>query len=98
MRNYISYVLVLSIGKLFPLRINFLSRYKKAMKSLTTKEAAEKLGITPQRVRTLIRAGRLPAEKFGRDLVIQEEDLKLVKERKPGRPKKQPSKNGGLKK
>lgn len=58
------------------------------MKSLTTKETAERLSITPQRVRALVRAGRLPAEKFGRDLVIKEEDLKLVKTRKPGRPKK----------
>lgn len=58
------------------------------MKSLTTKEAAERLGVTPQRVRALVRTGRLPAKKFGRDLVIHEEDLKLVKDRKPGRPKK----------
>jgi excisionase family DNA binding protein len=50
---------------------------------------AERLGVTPQRVRALVRAGRLPAEKFGRDLLIHEEDLKLVKDRKPGRPKKQ---------
>ena len=42
--------------------------------------------------------GQLPAKKFGRDLVIQEEDLKLVKERKPGRPKKQSGKKVGRKK
>lgn len=79
-------------GKLFPLRDSFSQGIRKAVRSLTTKEAAEKLGVTPQRVRTLIRAGRLPAKKFGRDLVIHEEDLKLVKDRKPGRPKKQMSK------
>ena len=63
--------------------------YKEVVTSLTTKEAAERLGVTPQRVRALVRGGRLPAEKFGRDLLIHEEDLKLVKNRKPGRPKKQ---------
>jgi hypothetical protein len=36
----------------------------------------------------LISGGRLPAEKFGRDYMIKEEDLKLVEDRKPGRPPK----------
>ncbi len=67
-------------------------------KWLTTQEAAEKLGVTDSRVRQLILEGRLPAQKFGRANMIREEDLNLVKDRKPGRPKKQPSKNGGLKK
>jgi excisionase family DNA binding protein len=57
-------------------------------KVLTTKEAAEHLGVTVARVRQMILAGRLPAQKFGRDLVISESDLKLVKDRKPGRPRK----------
>jgi excisionase family DNA binding protein len=55
---------------------------------LTTKQAAKRLGITPRRVQALIEAGRLPAQKFGRDYMIQEADLKLVEERKVGRPKK----------
>jgi excisionase family DNA binding protein len=58
------------------------------MKSLTTNEAAVYLGISVQRVRALITAGRLPAEKFGRDYVVKESDLKLVEDRKPGRPPK----------
>jgi excisionase family DNA binding protein len=58
------------------------------MDFLTTKQAAERLGITPRRVQALIEAGRLPAQKFGRDYMIQEKDLKLVAERKVGRPKK----------
>ncbi len=58
------------------------------MDFLTTKQAAEKLGITPRRVQALIEAGRLPAQKFGRDYMIREKDLRLVKERKVGRPKK----------
>ena len=61
------------------------------MSELTTKEAAERLGITVTRVQQLILAGRLPAEKKGRDYFIKDEDLKLVKDRKPGRPRKSPS-------
>jgi excisionase family DNA binding protein len=57
-------------------------------KTLTTQEAAERLGISAIRVRQLIGAGRLPAEKFGRDYMIKEEDLELVADRKPGRPPK----------
>ena len=56
--------------------------------TLTTKEAAEKLGVTPARVRQLVLAGDLPAEKFGRDLMIKETDLKLVEDRPMGRPPK----------
>jgi len=56
--------------------------------SLTTRAAAERLGVTVSRVRQLVLEGRLPAEKFGRDLVIKESDLKRVKDRKPGRPPK----------
>jgi excisionase family DNA binding protein len=55
---------------------------------LTSKEAAEKLGVTVARVRQLVLAGSLPAQKFGRDLAINEDDLKLVAVRKPGRPRK----------
>jgi len=53
---------------------------------LTTKQAAEILGVTTRRVLTLIHSGRLAAEKHGRDWAIRPEDLELVKERKPGRP------------
>jgi excisionase family DNA binding protein len=55
---------------------------------LTTKEAAARLGITAGRVRQMVLAGQLPAQKFGRDLVIAESDLNLVEDRKPGRPLK----------
>jgi hypothetical protein len=37
----------------------------------------------------LVTAGRLPASKFGRDYMIKEADLKLVKDRRVGRPKKE---------
>jgi excisionase family DNA binding protein len=55
---------------------------------LTTKQVAEKLGITTGRVWALIKAGRLPSQQMGRDHIIKESDLALVAERKPGRPKK----------
>jgi excisionase family DNA binding protein len=58
------------------------------MDFLTTKQAAEKLGITLGRVQALIETGRLPATKYGRDYMIREKDLKLVEDRKVDRPKK----------
>ena len=59
------------------------------MKLLSTPEVAERLGVTVSRIQALIWAGRLPAQKIGRDYVIFEEDLGLVKDRKPGRPSPQ---------
>ena len=58
------------------------------MDFLTTKEVAEKLGVKVRMVQLLIQSGRLPATKFGRDYMIRETDLKLVENRKVGRPKK----------
>jgi len=57
-------------------------------RTLTTEEAAERLGVTTGRVRAMIGAGRLPAQKFGHIHMIQESDLKLVEDRKTGRPPK----------
>ena len=54
---------------------------------ISTNNAADILGISRRRVLALIADGRLPAQKIGRDYVIEEGDLKLVKERKPGRPR-----------
>ena len=34
----------------------------------------------------LIKEGRLPAQRFGRVLLVAEKDLRLVGDRKPGRP------------
>ncbi len=53
---------------------------------LTTEEAAARLGVTAVRVRAMIGAGRLPAQKFGHVHMIKVEDLKLVADRKVGRP------------
>ena len=55
---------------------------------LTTKEASERLGVSVSRIQKLIWAGRLPAQKLGRDYFISESDLALVEDRKPGRPPK----------
>ena len=65
------------------------------MKLISTAEAAEKLGVHITRVQVLIREGRLPAQMIGGSYVINEDDLKLVADRKPGRPsksKQEPSK------
>ena len=59
------------------------------MNTLTTEEAALALGVTPSRVRQMIRAGQLPATRFGKAHVIYEKDLALVQDRPVGRPPKQ---------
>ena len=61
-------------------------RNRERMKLLTTQEAADRLGVTSARIRAMIIAGRLPAEKFGHVHMVREEDLALVANRKPGRP------------
>lgn len=55
---------------------------------LTTREVAERLNVSMRRVLALIEVGRLPSQQFGRDHLIKEADLKLVENRKPGRPPK----------
>jgi excisionase family DNA binding protein len=55
-------------------------------KGITSTEAAERLGISPARVRRLVLDGRLPAQKFGRDLVIYETDIDAFERLKGGRP------------
>ncbi len=59
-------------------------------KLIGTKEAAEKLGVSLRRVQQLIELGTLPAQKIGRDYLIQEKDLGNVTiHGKPGRPVKE---------
>ena len=58
------------------------------MKIITADQAGEILKISDRRVRALIQAGRLPAQKIGGGWIINEKDLERVKHRKPGRPKK----------
>ena len=54
------------------------------MKQLTTQQAGEILGITPQRVLALINAGRLPAIKIGRDWLIALKDVQAFEKRPQG--------------
>ena len=59
---------------------------------LTTSEVAARLNVSLRRVRQLIEDGRLPSQQFGRDHLIKESDLRLVENRKVGRPAKSASK------
>lgn len=59
------------------------------MKILSTKEAAERLGVSDRRVRALIDAGTLAAHQLGREYAIEEKALEGVKVYgAPGRPPK----------
>jgi len=61
---------------------------------ISTKEAAERLGLSVRRVQALIKSGKLPGQKFGAAYMINEKDLGKVKDRKPGRPAKKTGKKG----
>lgn len=59
------------------------------MKLLSTKDAAEKLGISARRVRALIKEGKLKAHQLGREYAIEEKALDDVTTYgKSGRPPK----------
>lgn len=60
---------------------------------LTTKEVAERLGVSVGRVQQLIAEKRLPAEKIGQTNLVKETDLQLVEDRKVGRPFKHKENN-----
>lgn len=55
---------------------------------LTTKQAAEILGVTVRQVRFYIENEQLVATKFGRDYVIRRADLEDMEEVRRGRPPK----------
>lgn len=58
---------------------------------LTTKQAAEKLNLDPSRIRQMILAGQIQAEKVGRDNFIPESEIERMKKTKrpTGRPAKE---------
>lgn len=61
-------------------------------KFLTTKETAEKLDVSIRRVQAMITDGKLKAEKFGRDYLVEEKQLSTIQTYgKAGRPKKNSS-------
>lgn len=53
---------------------------------ITTKGAANKLGLSRRWIQQLAKEGKLPALKIGRDYLIKEKDLYLVKNLTRGRP------------
>ena len=57
-------------------------------KLLTVNEVAERLRVSRRRVRQLIEAGRLRAERVGPIYLIRESALERVRYRPVGRPRK----------
>jgi excisionase family DNA binding protein len=62
------------------------------VKLFGTQEAAKRLGVTPTRIATMIRAGIIKAQKVGRSWIIDSEELARVQKlsRPPGRPRQHP--------
>jgi excisionase family DNA binding protein len=60
--------------------------YKGRVKTLTTVEVADRLGITARRVRALIESKQLPAEKKGRDYLIEENHRSWLRIASPADP------------
>jgi excisionase family DNA binding protein len=58
---------------------------------LTTKEAAQILGISDRRVRQMILNGQLSAKSFGHVLTLSRSDVEMLRARKVGRSKKRRS-------
>lgn len=57
------------------------------MALISTKDAADRLNLSVRRVQEFVKQGRLPAQMIGGVYMIEEKNLALVKDRKPGRPK-----------
>lgn len=53
---------------------------------ITTKGAANKLGLSRRWIQQLAKEGKLPTLKIGRDYLIEEKDLDFVKNLTRGRP------------
>lgn len=60
------------------------------MEMFTTRDAATRLGVTPEHVARLCKQGRIAARRFGRDYLISEDSLVVFEQRRrpPGRPKR----------
>jgi excisionase family DNA binding protein len=52
-----------------------------------TKEAADVLNISQNRVRQLVATGQLPAERIGRTIVLRRKDIESFAALPPGRPR-----------
>ena len=56
----------------------------------TTTQAASRLGVSPRRVRAMIRQGHFPgAQLLGRDWLIPAAEVEAARVRKTGRPRKE---------
>lgn len=56
------------------------------MEWMTTKDAADKLGVSDIRIRQFIDEGRLVAQKFGPMWMVSAESVKGFERQGPGRP------------
>lgn len=56
---------------------------------ITTAQAASVLGVSQKMVQSLIKRGRLPAEKIGRIWVVRREDAEKHERGKGGRPRRE---------
>jgi excisionase family DNA binding protein len=66
------------------------------MGMITTKEVAERVGKGQRAIQALITKGHLPAVKLGRDWFVDERNLRLIENIKPGpKPSKRKKKNVG---
>jgi excisionase family DNA binding protein len=57
-------------------------------KKISTNEFAERMGLTPFRIRQLIYDGSIKAEKIGRDWIIDEKYIVAIKNRPERRGRK----------
>lgn len=55
---------------------------------MTTREAADELGVSIRQLQTLIERGQLTASKFGHVYMVSSDDLEAVRVRPKGRPRK----------
>lgn len=77
--------------------LSFALRKWGEMSLVTTKEAAQILGVTPVRVRQLIKDKRLAAAKHGRDHLLQDREVERFQRhgRRSGPKGGRPRRNGG---
>jgi len=57
------------------------------MATISSKDAAARLNLSVRRVQEFIKNNRLPAKMIGGVYLIDDKDLALLKNRKPGRPR-----------
>jgi excisionase family DNA binding protein len=61
------------------------------MDYISTKKAAELIGVSQRRILAMIAAGQLPnSQRVGTIHLVKRADLDAVKDRKPGRPSTKP--------